>query len=108
MGGRVRGSVRGWWGEIDADAQSDTDASVRLLAEIGPTLGRPHVDTVNGSAHANMKELIVQSSGRPFRIFFAFDPRRTAILLIGGDKTGKKRFYEEMIPIAGRLYDDHL
>ncbi|MHB8144179.1 MAG: type II toxin-antitoxin system RelE/ParE family toxin [Vulcanimicrobiaceae bacterium] len=97
-----------WWGEIDADAQADIDAAVQLLAEFGPTLGRPHVDTVNGSRHANMKELIVQSNGRPFRAFFAFDPRRTAILLIGGDKTGQKRFYEEMIPIADRLYGEHL
>ncbi len=97
-----------WWDGIDEDAQADIDAGVRLLAEIGPMLGRPYADTVNGSRHDKMKELIVQSNGRPFRTFFAFDPRRTAILLIGGDKTGEKRFYDEMIPMADHLYDEHL
>jgi hypothetical protein len=55
-----------------------------------------------------MKELRIQHRGRPLRTFFAFDPRRTAILLIGGDKTGDDRFYQRMLPIADRLYDDHL
>lgn len=55
-----------------------------------------------------MRELRVQSGGRPIRIFYAFDPRRSAILLIGGDKTGRDRFYEEMVPLADRLYDAHL
>lgn len=74
----------------------------------GPNLGRPHVDTVKGSKHGNMKELRSQCQGRPLRTFFAFDPRRSAILLIGGEKTGAKRFYVEMIPLADRLYDEHL
>jgi hypothetical protein len=55
-----------------------------------------------------MRELRVQSGGRPIRIFYAFDPRRTAILLIGGDKTGAKRFYEAMIPVADQLYDEYI
>ncbi len=55
-----------------------------------------------------MRELRVQSGGNPFRIFYAFDPRRAAILLIGGDKTGQDRFYEEFVPIADRLYDEHI
>jgi hypothetical protein len=55
-----------------------------------------------------MRELRVQSGGKPLRIFYAFDPRRTAILLIGGDKTGNKRFYKRMIPVADRLYDEHI
>jgi hypothetical protein len=55
-----------------------------------------------------MRELRIQSGGRPMRIFYAFDPRRNAILLIGGDKTGDGRFYEKFIPVADRLYDDHL
>lgn len=58
--------------------------------------------------HTNMKELRTQCQGRPLRTFFAFDPRRTAILLIGGDKTGDKRFYERMIPLAERLYNNYL
>jgi hypothetical protein len=63
---------------------------------------------VYGSKHANMKELRTQHQGRPLRTLFAFDPRRCAILLIGGDKTGDDRFYERMIPIADKLYDEHL
>ncbi len=55
-----------------------------------------------------MRELRIQSAGRPVRVFFAFDPRRTAILLIGGDKTGNNRFYKRFVPLADRLYDEHL
>lgn len=97
-----------WWDGLSADEQESVTASVDLLAIAGPQLGRPHVDTVKSSRHSNMKELRVQHRGRPIRIFFAFDPRRIGILLIGGDKTGDKRFYERMIPAADRLYDDHL
>ena len=69
---------------------------------------RPHSDTVNGSKHSNKKELRTQHRGRPIRTFYAFAPRRMAILLIGGDKTGDARFYDRMIPLAGKLYDRHL
>ncbi len=79
-----------------------------VLSEIGPNLGRPYVDTVNGSKHSNMKELRIQSKKSIYRIFFAFDPIRTAILLIGGDKKGVKRFYDGMIKKADELYDLHL
>ena len=72
----------------------------------GTGLGRPHADTVGGSRHANMKEL--RPSGSTVRIFFAFDPRRVAILLIGGDKSGDSKFYRRMIPIADDLYDQYL
>jgi len=78
------------------------------LEEHGPALGRPHADTVRGSRFANMKELRTQVGGRPLRTFFVFDPRRTAILLIGGEKTGETRFYERMIAIADRLYATYL
>jgi len=71
-------------------------------------LKRPYSDTINGSRHSNMKELRTQHQGRPFRTFFAFDPSRTAILLIGGDKTGDNRFYDRMIPIADDLFDIYL
>ena len=81
---------------------------MEVLKRTGPNLGRPYVDSVKGSRHENMKELRVQSKGRPFRIFFAFDPLRRAVLLIGGNKTGDKRFYVRMIPIADVLYDDYL
>ena len=97
-----------WWEGLTEGEQINVDAKVRLLEQRGPALGRPHVDTIQGSRHPNMKELIVQHAGRPYRVLFAFDPRRCAILLIGGDKTGNDRWYEEHIPIADRLYDEHL
>lgn len=97
-----------WWDALDEDAQERVRASVLLLQRFGPSLSRPHADTVEGSRHANMKELRTQVQGRPLRTFFAFDPRRSAILLIGGDKTGDKRFYDKMIQQADRLYDEHL
>lgn len=97
-----------WWMLLSESEQDAVAASVGLLEQLGPNLGRPHVDHVKASKHANMKELRTQASGIPIRTFFAFDPRRTAILLIGGDKTGDDRFYERMIPMADRLYDDHL
>jgi hypothetical protein len=68
----------------------------------------PHTSDVRSSKHGNMRELRVQVGGDPHRILYAFDPRRTAILLIGGTKLGDDQFYERMIPIADRLYDEHL
>jgi hypothetical protein len=97
-----------WWLTLTEPQQVALDASVQLLIAKGPSLGRPHVDTLKGSRHANMKELRTQHRGRPLRTFFAFDPRRAAILLIGGDKTGDARFYDRMIPLADDLYDQHL
>jgi hypothetical protein len=97
-----------WWQSLDDDEQESLTASVILLETLGPGLGRPHADTITGSKHSNMKELRTQHQGRPLRTLFAFDPRRSAILLIGGDKTGDNRFYERMIPAADRLYDEHL
>lgn len=98
----------GWWASLDEDEQESVAASVELLRQLGPQLPRPHADTLIGSKHSNMKELRTQHQGRPLRTLFAFDPRRMAILLIGGDKTGDNRFYERIIPVADRLYDEHL
>jgi hypothetical protein len=78
---------------------------VLLLMEQGPRLPFSYSSAVSGSKHDHMRELRAQSGGRPLRVFYAFDPRRTAILLIGGDKTGDDRFYKRMIPVADRLYD---
>ena len=79
-----------------------------LLIKHGPQLPFPHSSGISRSRHAHMRELRVQSGGRPIRVFYAFDPRRSAILLVGGDKTGDSRFYERMIPIADRLYDAYI
>jgi hypothetical protein len=97
-----------WWQSLEEAQQVAIDRSVRLLEQTGPSLGRPHADSVKGSRHSNMKELRSQCGGQPLRTFFAFDPRRSAILLIGGDKAGDSRFYERMIPIADDLYDVYL
>jgi hypothetical protein len=97
-----------WWNSLNEEEQESVRASVGLLEVHGPQLGRPHADTVQGSKYPNMKELRTQHEGRPYRTFFAFDPRRSAILLIGGEKTGEKQFYERMIPEADRLYGVHL
>jgi hypothetical protein len=96
---------------VDALTESEQisiDAHVRKLEQRGPNLPFPYSSGIAGSRHSHLRELRVQSGGKPLRIFYAFDPRRVAILLIGGDKTGDKRFYERMIPIADRLYDEHL
>jgi hypothetical protein len=95
-----------FYGDLSGQEQARVDKVIGYLEEFGHNLGRPHADTVVGSRHANMKEL--RPSGSPIRLFFAFDPRRVAILLIGGDKSGDPKFYRRMIPIADDLYDQHL
>jgi hypothetical protein len=97
-----------WWHGLTEDEQESIDASVRLLEEMGPNLGFPHCSGINGSKHSHMRELRVQHGGRPYRILYAFDPRRAAIMLLGGDKTGDKRWYEVQVPIADKLYDTHI
>jgi hypothetical protein len=97
-----------WYHSLDAQEQESVRYSLALLAEEGPLLGRPHVDSLRASRYPNMKELRAQHQGRPYRMLFAFDPTRTAVMLIGGDKTGDTRWYERMIPIADRLYGEHL
>lgn len=97
----------GWFEELDEDTQDAISAAVERLEERGPGLGRPLVDTIQGSRHPNLKEL--RPPKRNLRVLFAFDPRRTAILLIGGDKTGRwNEWYADMVPVAERLYDEHL
>ncbi len=97
-----------WWNGLSEDEQDSVDQMVRLLQMRGPSLGRPHAGLIQSSRHSNMKELRVQHAGRLYRVLFAFDPKRCAILLTGGDKTGNDRWYEEFVPIADRLYEEHL
>jgi hypothetical protein len=98
-----------WWGELSEQEQDDVTAIVELLQELGPHLPFPHSSGVEGSRHSHRRELRIQSHGDPLRVFYAFDPTRSAVLLIGGNKTGKdKRFYKTMIPKADALYDEHL
>lgn len=96
-----------WWDDLGEDEQEDVAVVIRLLIDRGVALGFPHSSAIKGSRHA-LRELRVQSSGRPIRVFYAFDPWRQAVLLIGGDKTGKDRFYDEMVPWADTLFDGYL
>jgi len=97
-----------WWSGLGEAEQESLTASVGLLEERGPSLGHPHTSGINGSKHGHMRELRTQHEGRPLRTLYAFDPRRAAILLIGGDKTGDDRWYEKFVPVGDQLYDDHL
>ncbi|CAK0752073.1 Addiction module toxin RelE [uncultured Gammaproteobacteria bacterium] len=96
--------------ELTTAVQNEMLARARVLARLGPMLGRPLVDTLAGSRHANMKELRFEAGGGIWRVAFAFDPERAAILLIAGDKSGvtQKRFYRSLIERADRRFDDHL
>ncbi|MEM6415377.1 MAG: type II toxin-antitoxin system RelE/ParE family toxin [Pseudomonadota bacterium] len=98
----------GWWAGLEGSTQDDIASVVGLLEKRGPSLDHPYSSAINGSKHSHMRELRIQSGGKPVRVFYAFDSRRAAILLIGGDKTGDKRFYEKFVPIVDRLYDEHL
>lgn len=104
----VTDEFEAWWSDLSEEQQSDVEAIVQLLEERGTALSSPFSSRINGSRHSHIRELRVQSAGCPVRLFYAFDPRRTAIILIGGDKTGNDRFYAEMIPVADRLYDVYL
>lgn len=97
-----------WWDGLSEAEQIDVSAVVALLEENGPGLRYPYSSGVKGSQHGQMRELRVQHRGRPYRILYAFDPLRAAILLLGGDKTGNNHWYEEYVPVADRLYDEHL
>src|SRR5713101_3923008 len=97
-----------WWATLGENAQEDIAAIVTQLEARGPQMPFPYSSAIKGSRHGRMRELRVQSGGDPLRIFYAFDPRRTAILLIGGDKTGQNRFYEEYVKLADDLYDTYL
>lgn len=99
-----------WFTGLDEDAHVEVIAVVELLKRLGPMLGRPHADTLNGSRYANMKELRARTAGKVLRIAFAFDPERTGVLLVAGNKSGvsQKRFYKQLIAKADELYDAHL
>ena len=97
-----------WWDGLTTAEQKSVDFTVSLLQEVGPTLRMPHSSGVEMSRHRHVRELRVQHEGRPYRILYAFDPRRAAILPIGGDKTGNSRWYEKYVPLADSIYERHL
>ena len=97
-----------WFGGLPEALQDEIFAHARLLRVRGPQLGRPYVDTLEASEFTNMKELRVQFQGDPWRILFAFDPNRAAILLVGGNKRGDRRWYKKHLPIADARFQRHL
>ena len=97
-----------WWDDLTSEEQSSVRAYVKLLEDYGAALKHPYSSGVETSKHSHMRELRVQHWGRPYRVLYAFDPRRIAMLLIGGDKTGNDRWYELFVPIADKIYDRHI
>jgi hypothetical protein len=97
-----------WFTDLTEKEQVSVGRIVDLLVEHGPSLPFPHSSGVESSRHRHMRELRIQHEGRPYRVLYAFDPRRAAILLLGGDKTGRDRWYEEHVPKADDLYDEYL
>jgi hypothetical protein len=95
---------------LDEAVQDEILAQAKLLEQFGPSLGRPRVDTLNGSKHRNMKELRFNAKGGVWRVAFAFDPVRRGILLVAGDKSGtsQKRFYSRLIEKADQRFDAHV
>jgi hypothetical protein len=95
-----------WWHTLSESEQGKVDARVSLLMERGPNLGFPFSSQVKTSRFPEMRELRAQAGGDPLRMLYAFDSRRTAILLVAGDKTGDDRWYEKNVPVADRLFED--
>ena len=95
---------------LAAPVQDELLAQAAVIGEFGPMAGRPRVDTLKGSKHANMKELRFDADGGVWRVAFAFDPAREAVLLVAGDKSGgsEKRFYKKLIKLADERFDAHL
>jgi hypothetical protein len=96
--------------ELQETVRLELLACAKLLESFGPQLGRPHADTLNGSRHSNMKELRFCASDGVWRFAFAFDPRRRAIVLVGGDKSGvsEKKFYRQLVEKADARFEEHL
>ncbi len=97
-----------WWDSLSEAGQEDVRAVVLLLRQFGPALRFPFSSGVTRSKHSHLRELRIQHGGEPYRVLYTFDPRRTAILLLGGNKRGDDRWYETYVPIADRLYDEYL
>ena len=97
-----------WWDTLSESEQEKVAARVQLLIERGPNLGFPYSSNVLTSKFPEMRELRAQAGGDPLRMLYAFDARRAAILLLGGDKTGNDRWYQENVPIADRRFERHL
>jgi hypothetical protein len=97
-----------WWIRLSMDEQDAVDRVVRLLEAAGATLTFPYSSGIATSQHSHMRELRIQHDGHPYRVLYAFDPNRRAVLLIGGVKTGDDRWYRTWVPVADRIYREYL
>lgn len=97
-----------WWESLTVPEQESVASYVGMLEDAGAALRYPYSSGVETSRHKHLRELRVQHAGHPLRVLYAFDPRRMAILLIGGDKTGDDRWYERYVPRADKIYDAHI
>jgi hypothetical protein len=100
-------NFRTWYDELDDAASDDVDVAVEVLSQLGVLLGHPRSSAIKGATFA-LRELRIQSNGRPLRVFYAFDPARNAVLIIGGDKTGDQRFYDTMIGASEKIWKEYL
>ncbi len=97
-----------WWEDLAQDEQRSVAHVIRLLEEKGPNLPFPYSSKIGSSKHSGMRELRIRHQGRPLRVLYIFDPRRTALLPLGGDKTGGERWYEKSVPRADGIYAEFL
>ena len=104
----VADEFKAWWNGLTEAERISVERVVLLLEERGPHLPFPYTSGVSGSRHSAMRELRVQHKGRPYRVLYIFDPRRVALLLLGGDKIGDDRWYEKNVPLADQIYDNYL
>lgn len=101
--------IEEWLEALPDDQYADVMAAIKYLKENGPTAGRPFIDRIHHGKYHNLKELRPTDSAEHIRILFIFDPRRNAIMLLGGDKSGNwKKWYKKNIPLAEDIYEDHL
>ena len=104
----VTDEFKAWWHGLAEAERVSVEKAVLLLEVRGPHLPFPYSSGVSGSRHSAMRELRVQHRGHPYRVLYIFDPRRVALLLLGGDKTGDDRWYEKNVPLADQIYDNYL
>lgn len=104
----VSDEFRDWYEPLSEAEQLSIERVVLMLMEAGPALGFPYSSGIQQSRFNHMRELRIQHEGRPYRILYAFDPSRSAFLILGGDKTGDDRWYETMVPQADAIYVRHL
>ncbi len=104
----VSDEFKAWYEDLSEPEQNSVERVVLMLMEAGPSLGYPQSTGIKDSKFSHMRELRIQHEGRPYRVLYAFDPKRVALLLLGGNKTGEERWYEKMVSKADAIYEEHL